>query len=214
MLNNQPLNFKMNNMPLLKKRDPVKKWFSSDEEFNLLYPHSIQALAKRHWTPLTIAKKAANFLGMQSNARILDIGSGVGKFCLAAAHFDPQNFYYGVEQRKGLISYAETARETLALGNVGFINGNFTQIDFRNYDHFYFFNSFYENLTGTDKIDDSIAYSRDLYNYYNSYLFRQLEMKPAGTKLATYHSMEDDMPNGYHIVGTDMNHLLKYWIKI
>lgn len=201
-------------MELLKKRDPIKKWFSSDEKFNELYPFSIQTLARKHWTPLMIAKKAAAYLGTQTNARILDIGSGVGKFCLTAAHYDHKNFYYGVEQRKSLINYAEKAKEALDLKNVCFINGNFTQIDFNNYDHFYFFNSFYENLSGTDKIDDTIAYSRDLYNYYSSFFFRQMELKPTGTKLATFHSLEDEGPNGYHIVGADANQLLKYWIKI
>ena len=38
-------------------------------------------------------------------------------------------------------------------------HGNFTQLDFKNFDHFYFYNAFYENLAGTDKIDDSIDYS-------------------------------------------------------
>lgn len=201
-------------MPLIKKRNQSKKWFSSDEQFNQIYPFPIQVLARRHWTPLVIARKASNFLGMQNNSRILDIGSGVGKFCLTAAHHDHQNFYYGIEQRKSLIGHAEAAKEKLGLENVCFINGNFTQLDFRNYDHFYFFNSFYENLNGTDKIDNTIAYSRDLYYYYNNFLFRELEQKPAGTRLATYHSLEDEGPKGYHIVGTDMNHLLKYWIKI
>ena len=214
MLNNTKINFKKKNMPLLQKRKNAKKWFSSDQEFNQLYPFSIQVLARRHWTPLMIAKKAAHYLGLESNAKILDIGSGVGKFCLTAAHYDPHNFYYGIEQRKSLINHAKAAKDTLGLENVCFINGNFTQIDFKNYDHFYFFNSFYENLSGTDKIDDTIAYSGELYNYYNGFLYRQLELKPAGTRLVTYHSLEDEVPNGYHIVGTEMNHLLKYWIKI
>jgi hypothetical protein len=200
-------------MALANKRTQTNKWYSSDEQFNRLYPFSIQVLARRHWTPLVVARRAAHYLGGGKNERILDIGSGVGKFCLTAAHYDQKNFYYGIEQRKSLINHAETARTSLALENVCFINGNFTQIDFRNYDHFYFFNAFYENLNCTDKIDDTIAYSRDLYNYYTSFLFRELEQKPAGTKLATYHSMEDDGPKGYHIVGSDINHLLKYWVK-
>ena len=62
------------------------------------------------------------------------------------------------------------------------MNGNFTQVDFRKFDHFYFYNAFYENIAGTDKIDNSIDYSGELYNYYNRYLFKQLEQKPAGTR--------------------------------
>ena len=201
-------------MPLLKKRIDTENWFKSDLLFNKLYPSSIQLLAQRHWTPLVVARKAANFLAAESDVKILDIGSGVGKFCLAAAHYKPKAFYYGIEQRKRLVNHAEAAKEMLRVENVSFMNGNFTQIDFRNYDHFYFYNSFYENLKGTDKIDNSIDYSLELFNYYNRYLYKQLEQRPAGTRLASFHSLEDEMPPGYHIVGSEMNELLKFWIKI
>jgi len=201
-------------MPLLEKRIYAEKWFSSDEQFNQLYPLSIQTLARRHWTPLSVARKAANFLAAENNVRILDIGSGVGKFCLGAAYYKPKAFYYGVEQRKSLISHAEIAREILHIENVSFFNGNFTLLDFSKYDHFYFYNAFYENLAGTDKIDDSIDYSGELYNYYNRYLFKQLELKPAGTRLATFHSLEDEVPQSYHVVGSEFDNLLKFWIKV
>ena len=201
-------------MPLLQKRINTENWFSSDIRFNQLYPESIQLLAQRHWTPLYVARKAAGFLAAENNVRILDIGSGVGKFCLAAAHHQPQAQYYGIEQRKGLVKLAEAAKEMLRIKNISFINGNFTQIDFRNYDHFYFYNAFYENLPGTVKIDNSIDYSMELFNYYNRYLFKQLEQKPAGTRLASFHSLEDEIPQGYHLVGSEMNDLLKFWIKV
>lgn len=201
-------------MQLVEKNIYTDKWFSSDEQFNELYPLPIQELAQRHWTPLSVARKAAGFLSAEKNVRILDIGSGIGKFCLAAAYYKPNAFYSGVEQRKNLISHAESARDILRFENISFIHGNFTQLDFRNYDHFYFYNSFYENLAGTDKIDESIDYSRELYNYYNRYLYKQLEQKPAGTRLATFHSLEDEIPPGYYIVGTEMNKLLKFWIKV
>ncbi len=201
-------------MALVEKKIQTKNWFSSDDQLNEIYPVSIQSKAERHWTPLNVARKASSFLAAENNVRILDIGSGVGKFCLTAAFYKPKAFFYGVEQRKALINYAETARKELCLSNVSFLHGNFTALDFSNYDHFYFFNAFYENLAGTDKIDDSIDYSGELYNYYNRYLYKLLEQKPAGTRLATYHSLEDEVPKGYHIVGSEMDNLLKFWIKI
>ena len=200
-------------MSLLENKPHIDKWFNSDIQFNQIYPPSIQLLSGKHWTPLSVARKAANFLAAEKNVRILDIGSGVGKFCLAAAYHKPNAFYFGVEQRKSLINYAETAREILALDQVSFIHGNFTQLNFNDYDHFYFYNAFYENLVGTFKIDDSIEYSAQLFHYYNTFLFRLLEKKPAGTRLATFHSMEDEVPSSYYEVGSDMDNLLKFWIK-
>jgi Methyltransferase domain len=194
--------------------DDVKKWFTSDIKFNHLYPASIQTMVRRHWTPLHIAQKAANFLAAENGVKILDIGSGVGKFCLAAAFFKPLSFFYGVEQRNQLVDYANNAAEILSLENASFIHSNFTQLDIRHYDHFYFFNAFYENLVDTAQIDESIDYSGELYNYYNRYLFKQLDQKPAGTRVATFHSLEDEIPRSYHVVGSDADNLLKFWIKV
>lgn len=201
-------------MPLLEKRMSREKWFNSDIQFNQVYPFPVQLMAQRHWTPLLVAQKAAFFLAAENSVSILDIGSGAGKFCLAAAHYKPWSFFTGVEQRKTLVNHAETAKELLGLENVSFIAGNFTQVDFNNYDHFYFYNSFYENFPGTNKIDDTIEYSIELYNYYNRYLYKQLEQRPSGTRVAAYHSLEDEMPPGYHVVSVEMDGMLKFWIKI
>jgi len=200
-------------MPLIARKLQIDRWFSSDNLFHHLYPAHIQELAGRHWTPLNVARKAANFLAAERGVRILDIGSGVGKFCLSAAYYKPAAFYYGVEQRKDLVCHAEAALEMLRFENVFFTHGNFTQLELKHYDHFYFYNSFYENLASTDKIDNSIDYSGELYNYYNRYLYKQLEQMPSGTRLATFHSLEDEVPLNYHIVGTDIDKLLKFWIK-
>ena len=205
---------RLKSMPFIERRNLTDELFHSDIEFNRLYPLSIQNLAKKHWTPLHIAQRAASFLAAENNVTILDVGSGVGKFCLAAAYHKPNAFFFGVEQRKGLIDHAEAAKEILQLNNATFIYGNFTQLDFKQFDHFYFYNAFYENVAGTDKIDNSIVYSSELFNYYNRYLYRQLEQKPVGTRLVTFHSLEDEVPQGYHVVGTEMDSLLKFWIKI
>lgn len=200
-------------MPVINKSF-TGRWFESDMEFNTLYPLSIQALARCHWTSLPIAVKAAHFLAGDSDAKILDIGSGVGKFCLAAAYHTPKAWYYGVEQRKSLIYHAEVAKCNLGLNNVSFIHGNFTQLDFKKFDHFYFYNAFYENLDGTDKIDDSIDYSGELYNYYNRYLFKQLQQKPTGTRLCTLCSLESEVPADFHAIHSDFDGFLKFWVKV
>jgi hypothetical protein len=201
-------------MPLLEKKLHAEKWFGSDEQFDQIYPLSIQALARRHWTPLGVARKVANFLATETGARVLDIGSGVGKFCLAAAYYKPNACYYGIEQRRNLIESAEIAREILGSENVFFTHGNFTQLNFRNFDHFYFYNSFYENLVDTNKIDDSIDYSGELYSYYTRYLCRQLELMSKGTRIATFHSLEYEMPPSYREAGSEFDDLLKFWIKV
>jgi SAM-dependent methyltransferase len=196
-----------------EKIEVVKPWFCSDRDFDRLYPSPIQEMAGKHWTPLAIVRKAVHFLARKNGVRILDIGSGAGKFCLAAAYYRPGAFYTGIEQRKNLVICADDAKGRLQFKNVNFIHGNFTMLDLRYYDHFYFYNPFYENLIGTEKIDYSIAYSNELYNYYCRYLRLQLERLARGTRLSTFHSTEDEIPASYHLVGSEMEGLLKFWIK-
>ncbi len=193
------------------KRD---KWFRSDAQLHCLYPESIQLLARRHWTPLHVAQMVVQFLTPTKDTRVLDIGSGVGKFCLAGAYYQPSASFFGVEQRKDLIEHAEFAKAMLDLKNAYFINSNFTQLDFKQYDHFYFYNSFYENLSDTGKIDVSITCSFELYNLYNRILYRKLDEMPPGTRLATYHCLEDNFPVDYHLVESKADCLLKFWLKI
>jgi hypothetical protein len=189
------------------------KWFETDAQFHGLYPHSIRNLAVRHWTPLHVTQRVVRYLTPAGNDKILDVGSGVGKFCLAAAHLVPAAFFFGIEQRHDLVMHAEAARKALGLSNARLIHGNFTQLDFRLFDHFYFYNSFYENLIDTDKIDDAIDYSVELYNYYNRQLYIKLKEMPSRTRVVTFHSLGEEMPPGFHLVEAQLDGLLKFWIK-
>jgi SAM-dependent methyltransferase len=188
-------------------------YFDSEMNFSRLYPSPIQQLDKMHWSPLAVIRQAADFLVDKPALKILDIGSGAGKLCLAGAYYKPSAFFYGIEQRISLIESAESARATLGLKNVQFIHGNFTQLDFQHFDRFYFYNSFYENLPGTNKIDNRLEYSPALYDYYNRYLAQKLQNLPAGIKLVTLHGFDLEMPDGYQEEDRKLGGQLKYWIK-
>jgi SAM-dependent methyltransferase len=194
--------------------DPVHQWFKTDLQLNKLYPEPIQSLAHRHWTPLNIVQMAAPFLVTHPGVKVLDIGSGVGKFCLAGAYYKPYASFFGVEQRKDLIAHGEKARRILGFENVHFIHSNITELDFTQYDHFYFFNSFYENIIDRDKIDDTIEQSTFLYNYYHRQLYKKLNEMPAGTRVTTFHCLDDKIPMDYHLVDSKAGALLKFWIKL
>jgi cyclopropane fatty-acyl-phospholipid synthase-like methyltransferase len=186
----------------------------SDEKFDNLFSSQSKLLSPRHWTPLAVARKAARFLATAPGVKVLDIGSGVGKFCLTAAQIHQDVNWFGIEQRTHLVAEAKTAKRQLALSNVTFITGNFTQLNLASFNNFYFFNSFYENLEADAIIDETVEVSKQLFHYYHNYLYRQFSLLPSGTRLASFHSLEDDMPCDYKIVGKDFNDLLTYWIKI
>lgn len=187
--------------------------FVNDAAFDWMYPEHFQLLSLKHWTPLAIARKAAEFL-REPGARVLDIGSGIGKFCLAGAYHFPETYFYGVEQRLDLLQLAQDAKAYTQLTNAHFIHANITQVNFKEFDHFYFYNSFYENVDEANQIDDTIELSVNLYNYYTQYLFTALNEKPPGTRLVTFHSLEQEIPPDYRLTDVSYNTLLKMWIKI
>ena len=197
---------------IFSKEEP--DWFSSDLIFNSVYPPHIRQVAQKHWTPLAVAMKAADYLAASPGGKVLDIGSGSGKFCFTAANYHPDTQFYGVEQRKELIDLCNELKTEFKLPNVTFINKNITDIDFSDYDHFYFYNSFYENIEGTEKIDYTVPYSEKLYDYYNLYVYKQLKKMPAGTKVASFHSFGNEIPPGYEIVQTNFDNYLQFWVKL
>lgn len=187
--------------------------FSSDAAFDSLYTLRAQQLSAIHWTPLQIAIKAATFLTGGTGKHILDIGSGVGKFCIIGAHYFPGHIFYGVEQRRTLIDEAIIAQNATATTNAQFIYGNFTDLETDHYDHFYFYNSFSENVFHYKPIDNLIDASAALYTSYIEHFHQMLEEKPAGTRLATFHCHHNQIPPGYKRVEHITGQQLKFWIK-
>lgn len=189
-------------------------FFSTDETFHQLYSTEIAALASRHWTPIAIAKEAASFLAVGRQPRILDIGSGVGKFCMVGAKYHPEAFFAGIEQRPQLTKIAQQISQELQLTNTTFFTGDFSEIDFSDFQHFYFYNAFYENLIDNDSIDQTIVQTPELFNLYNRKLYKLFKKLPSGTRIASFHSSDNEMPNDYEVVGVGSNEDLKFWIKL
>jgi len=195
-----------------RKKNPNDCFFRNDAEFDWLYPEHLQLMSQKQWTPIAIARKAAEYLAVK-NAKILDVGSGIGKFCLTAAHFYPDSFYFGVEQRHELVHYAKASQRYLDINNISFIHANITQVNFHQFDHFYFYNSFFENLDRENAIDDSIETSYSLYAYYSQYLKSMLSDKPSGTRVVTYQSFGEIIPTDYSMTDLSYDSLLQLWIK-
>lgn len=186
----------------------------TDDSFNNIYPYPMQVLARQHWTPLRVVRLATDFLTSgHAPSKILDIGSGAGKFCLGGACFAPEHHFYGIEQREYVFEEARNAQKKAGIKNVSFMHGNFTQLDLRQFDHFYFFNSFYENLQDEGRIDNCIEYSEAMYTNYVRCLHQGLQSMPQGTRVATYHSLYEEIPLSYELADTYEGGNLNFWIK-
>ena len=80
----------------------------SDEEFDSVYGGRERAVSFRHWTPVAVACRAARLLTDMGATRILDVGAGVGKFCIVGALTTSAD-YCGVERRGNLVDIARAA---------------------------------------------------------------------------------------------------------
>ena len=190
----------------------IKEVFASDEVFDALYPIYISSLSAIHWTPMEVAAKAAVFLAPDANARVIDIGSGVGKFCIAGAHFAPGHFT-GIEQRANFVKAGNKVARQLGMERVSLQHGNFMDMDLGVYTGIYFYNSFHENIVHDDALDQKVDLSSELYEQYTDHLLRQLNQMPVGTRLATYWLSIPEIPACYREQGSYFGDLLKLWIK-
>jgi len=185
----------------------------SDESFNEIYPESIRKFSGRHWTPVAVAKMAAAYLADQPGARVLDIGSGAGKFCMIGAA-STQGYFSGVEQRSELVKFCEKAARIHHLKNVSYINANITSVDFNGYDAFYLFNPFRENIDKSALIDESVVTGPHLFDFYGKYVYENLSKCRIGTRVATYWNSVTDVPSEYTVVGTGFEGRLNLFEKI
>ncbi|MFD2915664.1 methyltransferase domain-containing protein [Psychroserpens luteus] len=184
----------------------------NDHLFNTLYPLRIKKLSERHWTSVEVAKLAADYLVDKPNCKVLDIGSGAGKFCLIGASTTKGRFY-GVEQRDSLVKLSQKIAKTNNVNNVEFIHSNITQISFSDYNAFYFYNPFYENIDDSLLIDNKVIIDEKLYFSYSEYVENQLKNTPVGTRLVTYWSMWSEIPEGFDLEFTAYNGKLNFWEK-
>ncbi|HEY5825444.1 MAG TPA: methyltransferase domain-containing protein [Cyclobacteriaceae bacterium] len=185
----------------------------TDKDFNAIYPPHIRRLAKKHWTPLAVARTAALFLAKKRGTKILDIGSGVGKFCMVGAALTKAHFT-GVEQRAELVEISSQLSASYGLKNAGYINANITAVDFHDFNGFYLYNSFFENLDPRNGIDKKIATNAKLYESYGSHVSDKLRSLPAGVRLATYHTDEWIVPKEFELVYNLFDGKLKLWEKM
>lgn len=183
-----------------------------DDDFDEIYPEDIRPMAFTHFTPVEMAIKAANFLVQKPGTKVLDIGSGAGKFCMIGSVCTAGHFT-GVEQRDNLHELGLRIYEKYKLKNITFVNSNINQIDFSNFDAFYFFNPFYENIIQFEKIDNTIEVETNLYDEYSNYVKDQLDKMPTATRLVTFFSAYDEVPKSYKLISQDDRRKISMWEK-
>jgi SAM-dependent methyltransferase len=196
-------------MPLSDDPRPV---LSEDEEFDQVYPESIRQLSNCHWTPVEVAREAAQFLVTKTGTRVLDIGSGAGKFCAVGA-LTTEGHFTGIEQRESLVLAARNMLLTHGISRVEILHRNVMTMDFDEFDAFYLFNPFQENMLPSLSIDSKVPLEPSLYDTYAAYVSMQLSMATTGTRVAAYWSSFREIPPSYDCVASHFDGKLNFWVQ-
>ena len=186
---------------------------SLDSSFDKIFQKEYSNISKIHWTPIEIAKISTNWLAKTANTKILDIGSGVGKFCIVGSMISNAHFY-GIEKRNDLVNESNRLKNKLSLDKINIINENIVNIDSSEFDSFYYFNPFCEQVAQYDLIDDKIKTSDAKYDIYEKYVFNQLEKAIVGSRLVTYYSSNFYPPSSFKIKDMMFDGELVFWEKI
>lgn len=194
---------------IIKRKRPIPAF--TDDTFKAHLPEYLQASYSTYFTPIEIAELAAKWLTADGKKRILDIGAGIGKFCISGARIS-NSFFYGVEYRQSLVEISHKLIDVFGVSNATVIHKDIIDVDFSDFDAFYIFNPFYENLSDTESMNSEVDLDDGLYEYYSDYTKSQLDMAKTGTRLVTYYGEEHDVPYSYELVSE--SGYLRYWEKV
>ena len=187
----------------------------SDVQFDQVYASELRFVSHQHWTPVAVATRAARLLSGAGASDIVDVGSGVGKFCIVGALTTPARFT-GIEQRGKLVLAARTAAQRFGAERVRFVRANVLELKLDEFDGFYLYNPFFEQvLTPVLPIDHGIEHCPALYREYVYSTARKLARARAGTAVVTYHGFGGLMPSGYRCVHDEVARggRLELWVK-
>lgn len=182
-----------------------------------MYSKWAQELSEMFWTPVEVAHRSAQLLVANPGDRILDVGSGVGKFCLVGAA-TTAGVFHGIEQRGDLVEEAERVRQAhpWTETSTAFRVGNMSEEAWDQYEGIYLFNPFFEQTSGPwCQIDDTVPYSRETQDRYIETALAKLTATRAGTRVATYFGLGARLPAEFRKTSYEQfdKGPLELWVK-
>lgn len=188
-----------------------------DYEFDVHLEPETRSASTCFWTPLDVARRTAELLEARGVKRVLDVGSGAGKFCVVGALTSTLQFT-GIEQRGHLVRAANhLARRFKVDDRVSFEEGTLARFDASTFDALYFFNPFAESkFAEEDRYDDFIELGEQKFQRDVWFAEQLLAGLPVGTLVATYHGFGGYLPGCYepaHIEEAGSS-FLRMWKKV
>jgi hypothetical protein len=179
---------------------------ASDRDFDQFLPARLGVVSARYWTPLRVAVRAATWLDECNVRSLVDIGSGAGKFCVAAAIMSRCSFL-GIEHRRDLVATARTLAEVFGVqARVSFIEETFGDAPLPDAECYYFYNPFLEAmLEPEDWFDDRVEHGEHRYDRELLAVEHWLSQASVGTYVLTYNGLGTDLPRTFTEIRRDQS---------
>ena len=174
----------------------------SDRNFDALLPEDLSRVSARYWSPVEVAMLASRWLARDS-PRVVDIGSGGGKFCTIGALVTGARFV-GIEQRAHLVVEARALAQRLGVAErVEFVHGDVADLTIDERDALYLFNPFEESVRPReDWLDDSIEHSVAKFHADLDCMEAVFEILASGAKVVTYEGFGPHSFEGFELLRT------------
>lgn len=189
---------------------------AEDEDFDRFIPHEDRRVSSDYWTPVRVATRAAQWLNYFGAHSVVDVGSGVGKFCVAAA-LGVECQFIGIEHRSRLVTAARALARTFEVEDrVNFVQSTMTDVGWPKADAYYLYNPFGENLCSYEyQLDREVELGIDRYKRDIAEAERFIEHAPRETFLITYNGFGGRIPDSYEqiAIDRDLPYELRMWRK-
>lgn len=165
-----------------------------DEVFDRMYPDHVRRLSRLHWTPVSVALRAAAMLAPEPGMRVLDAGAGAGKLCCVAA-LSHIGHWHGLDCDPSLVAAAIAAARALGVeGCTSFEVGDLTELDWGGFDSLYLYNPFEALLFGhgTAARRGGATFAEGVAR-----VEQRLAELATGTRVVTFHGFGGKMPPGF-----------------
>ena len=204
-------------MPESSRAVPIvpARILSSDVEFDNAYDLQIRELSEQHWTPVRVAARVAHLLTRSGATRILDVGSGAGKFCIVGALSTDAEFV-GVERRGYLVDIAEQTARRFGADRATFVHASADNFSFQGFNGVYLYNPFYEQISGfLTQIDGATERSPLMYRHFVQSTMSKLAAMAPPVAVVTFNGFGGPMPPEYDFRGDEPagNAELELWVK-
>lgn len=198
----------------VRVRAALRSGALTDDLFDALLTEQSREHSEQFWTCVEAARVACEWLSEFRVERLLDVGSGVGKFCTLASLLLNRRVW-GLERRGSLVFESRRLAQRLD-AEVVFVEGDVCSYSSRGFDAFYLYNPFGEYLFNDgNRLDADSPSTPAEYVRSATAVEAWLRGAPRGAVVVTYNGLGGRIPGSFVARRSKVvrGNTLRLWVK-